>query len=441
MTSSLSYDLAILGGGLAGLTAALEASCAGLAVALFEKAPSLGGRGSTQEADGFYFNQGPHALYRQGHGRQILQKLGIQYSGQRASYAGSWVLFNHNQYPMPGTGEAIQNAAFLSDTAKAEVLALQTQLLQGYPTRQWDQRSAREWLGTQLQTSEARHLFEGQLRLATYCAEMERLSAGAALDQMIVAAQDGVDYLDGGWQTLVQALEAAALRAGVTILTRASVQQLSFATERAAIHLANGDRYHAGAVISTLPPAAIAKLTGPLRAPSLHHWAQTLVPVHAACLDVALRDLPNQDHQFAIGLDQPLYYSVHTRSAKLAPQGMALIQLAQYLKADDPTDSPTLRGTLESLMDRFQPGWRDLVLHQRFLPRMIVTHAIYSTQGRPPVTVREIPNLFLAGDWVGSEGMLVDASLTSAQRAVQHTLERLKKPSQARLSTAPLLQS
>jgi hypothetical protein len=34
-----------------------------------------------------------------------------------------------------------------------------------------------------------------------------------------------------------------------------------------------------------------------------------------------------------------------------------------------------------------------------------------------------IPDLYLAGDWVGPEGFLVDASMASAQRAAQLVLE------------------
>ncbi|HEY1081952.1 MAG TPA: FAD-dependent oxidoreductase [Prosthecobacter sp.] len=58
MKISPDYDIAILGGGLAGLTAALYAARAGHAVAVFEKGPHAGGRATTQETDGYYFNQG-----------------------------------------------------------------------------------------------------------------------------------------------------------------------------------------------------------------------------------------------------------------------------------------------------------------------------------------------------------------------------------------------
>ena len=41
------------------------------------------------------------------------------------------------------------------------------------------------------------------------------------------------------------------------------------------------------------------------------------------CLDVALSSLPDKDALFALGVDRPLYFSVHSAYAKLAPNGGA----------------------------------------------------------------------------------------------------------------------
>jgi hypothetical protein len=44
--------------------------------------------------------------------------------------------------------------------------------------------------------------------------------------------------------------------------------------------------------------------------------------------------------------------------------------------------------------------------------------------GRPDVEVPELPGVFIAGDWVGTEGLLADAAVASAARAV-HRLSSL----------------
>ncbi|HEU5120618.1 MAG TPA: FAD-dependent oxidoreductase, partial [Candidatus Nitrosocosmicus sp.] len=68
-------NIAIIGGGLAGLTAAVILSQKGKNVTLIEKSSNLGGRARTIFKDGFYFNQGPHALYPAGSGAKILDEL------------------------------------------------------------------------------------------------------------------------------------------------------------------------------------------------------------------------------------------------------------------------------------------------------------------------------------------------------------------------------
>jgi len=76
---------------------------------------------------------------------------------------------------------------------------------------------------------------------------------------------------------------------------------------------------------------------------------------------------------------------------------------------------------MEGLLDAHQPGWRAELLHARFLPRITVTNAVpvpgRGLNGRPGVSVPGRPGVFLAGDWVGPEGFLVEAVGASAQQA------------------------
>ena len=84
-------DVAIVGGGLSGLAAAVLAARAGRSVVLFEKARELGGRASTQSRAGFSLNLGPHALYRGGAGMRVLREIGVAVGGGWNMIAGGAV--------------------------------------------------------------------------------------------------------------------------------------------------------------------------------------------------------------------------------------------------------------------------------------------------------------------------------------------------------------
>ncbi len=78
----MAQSVAIAGGGIAGLIAAVDLARAGVEVSVFEAAVELGGRARTQKVGGFSFNQGAHALYAEGGFCAALRRLGVVPSGE-----------------------------------------------------------------------------------------------------------------------------------------------------------------------------------------------------------------------------------------------------------------------------------------------------------------------------------------------------------------------
>lgn len=71
-----SHRITVIGGGFAGLTAAISAAESGAAVTLYEAHRTLGGRGRTAEGP-YAANDGPHALYSRGPHWAWLRRRGL----------------------------------------------------------------------------------------------------------------------------------------------------------------------------------------------------------------------------------------------------------------------------------------------------------------------------------------------------------------------------
>ena len=221
------------------------------------------------------------------------------------------------------------------------------------------------------------------MRLSTYANAPKIAGVRSALAQLRLGVHGAVLYLDGGWRTIVSGLRAAARNAGAHVETSCAVAAL----EEDSVVLDDGRKLKASAIVLAVAPFEVARLTG---------YVTELEPIRAACLDVALSRLPDPTTNFALGIDEPLYLSVHSSVAKLAPS----------------------RG---ALLDLMQPGWRDVVVEKRFLPKMTVTHALVPPGGRPTdVDMLAMENVYVTGDWVGQVGMLSDTSLASARRVAEH---------------------
>lgn len=423
MTDSHKADVVVIGAGLAGLTAATLLARAGKTVRLFEKARTVGGRAVTQQREGFHFNLGPHALYRGGPGARILRDLGVQFHGGTPLVSGNYAIAGGKKHTLPGGFVSLLTTSLFGVAGKLEAARIlgalpkiDTSPLQGVTVRAWLAQSVRD--------PRVQQLLQALFRVSTYANDPERQSAGAALAQLQLASARGVSYLDGGWQTLVDGLRQVAQHAGVHLETSCKVTTIEHQTTVQGVALDDGTFIQAtGVVITGSPTEAVALVRGHAKT-LMQQWATAAVPVHAACLDVGLSRLPQPRARFALGIDRPLYLSVHSAVARLAPSGGAVIHVAKYLPSEPTSEATADEHELEALLDLVQPGWREVLVERRFLPHLTVSHALVPATGggitgHPGPAVPGVRDLYLAGDWVGTEGLLADASLASAKQAAE----------------------
>lgn len=408
MTPNDATRIAVIGGGLSGLIAAVEASKAGRSVVLFEGMPTLGGRAGTLKVEGYLLNQGPHALYAGGVLGTWLAAHRIAVSGGGPDLAGGVAAWGAETSPLPFGRGARSPRPPLTDADEEDLATFFEQAVTPGLGRD---RPLGEVLAPM--SRRARAVAEALVRLTSYAASMDEIRADAALSQLRLSLS-GATYLDGGWERLVKDLETAAMEAGVRIERGRRVTAVS----RSGIGYAVKSKAGAedfGVVILAVPPksaCAIAAFSGHLRA-----CVSRVRRVRIMSLDLALSALQAPSMNFALGMDQPIYLSVHSTMSRLAPPGGIVAHVSRYLRSDE-TPDPDMFDDLERFADRFLPGWRDRIIYERRLTGAIVAHDLPRPgHKRPSAIVEDAPGLFLAGDWVGDVGLLADAGASSARQA------------------------
>ncbi len=218
--------IVVLEGGLAGLTAATLIARAGMLVTIIERSTEIGGRARTSVSDGFYLNQGPHAIYTAGLGVKILKKLGISYTGQKVTTGGYYAFKKGKKYPIPRSLYQLLTTKLLKGLqSKIEAIRFFASLNKIKPEFIQD-ISLENWINKNIHNTDVKDLVKMLSRIITYANDIETQSAGATIIQLQIAFAGGVIYLDGGWQTLVNGLTAAAQEAGVKILTGKRVTKI-----------------------------------------------------------------------------------------------------------------------------------------------------------------------------------------------------------------------
>jgi phytoene dehydrogenase-like protein len=419
-------DLIVVGGGLAGLMTAALAARAGRQVLVLERSSRPGGRAITRVEDGIHFNLGPHALYCRGRAFRLLEDLGVPFQGKSPDGRRAILTDGDRDFPIPRGIVSTLASRLLTAREKLGFLRLFSTLSR-LDARRYDRVPLSQWIRDVAGRGNLARLIHVLCRVSTYADDPDVSSAGAAIDQLKLVLAGGVWYLDGGWQVLVDGLRDLLWQQDVEFRLACRAGSVRSDEGGVTVELSSGEELRGRAAVLAIDPQGAASLLGRAVDTRLTPWSEGGTPVRAASLDVALSRLPRPRQHVAFGLNRPLYYSVHSASARLAPAGVSVIHVMKYLGTDRRDSPEMVEAELEAFLDRLQPGWREHVVARQFLPGMIVANHLPRAEeggvsGRPDVQVEGCPNVFLAGDWVGSEGLLADASAASAARAARRVL-------------------
>ncbi|MGM0853442.1 MAG: protoporphyrinogen/coproporphyrinogen oxidase [Bacillota bacterium] len=418
------YEVAIVGGGIAGLTAAVYTAKAGKRTIVLEQQKRFGGRAITNKKQGVYFNLGGHALYK-GEAYESFRELGLRLEGSTPSI-DAYGMWKKQIVTLPTNTSSFFQTPLLSFAGKLEFAKWFIKLGK-MDTSVWNQISIRDWIETRLHDPMLRNVFYALLRTSTYVLAPELHAAGPALKQLQRSLK-GVLYLDKGWGTLVEELRELAVQLGVELVSGGKVGAIEHQDQQVhSILCQDGTRIEASNVILTTPPSISHQLVPHADQTALHTWNNQSIPVTVACLDVGLRQLPKPRHQFIYGLDQSIFFTNQSREGKprpatLSDDGTQVISLFKYQGPQ--SDASKDEAELEQVLDVVQPGWWNELVIRQFLPKMTVVHDFphMKRMEDPGPAVPEIEGLYVAGDWASHGELLVDASVASAKRAVSHLL-------------------
>jgi phytoene dehydrogenase-like protein len=368
--------ITVVGGGLAGLVAAIECAEAGAEVRVLEAHAQLGGRARTTTHE-FHANYGPHVVYDDGALWQWLAGHGIDLRAGRAPLTAK-VVFRHR-------GKA----------RRLPPLALVNGLRRLRRVDAPDDIDFRTW-ATSHAGAAAAEVLSRAAGVFTFDHDPGRLAASFVAERghRVVSFPPTARYVPGGWGTMIAALADRARRLGVEIETAAPVADLPPAP-----------------VIVATDLAAARRLLGD----DALTWSGT----RTALLDVGLRS--RRGDPFVVSdLDESGWVEMFSKAdPTLAPLGADLVQAQMGLRPGETLESGVER--IEALLDLGYRGWRDRELWRR----RSVIEGRSGALDLPGTTWRDRPaidrggGVFLAGDMAAAPGLLGEVAVASAVEAAR----------------------
>jgi phytoene dehydrogenase-like protein len=182
----------VIGGGIAGLTAANALASTGAQVTIFEQAHELGGRARTRQDGDYFLNLGPHALYAGGVAARTFAEWDVPFSGgnptQEVEGMRAVLVRGDELFPAVTDLRSILASRLFSFREKVELARLFVSF------REVDAGASKnfnQWLDEKVGSERVREFIRMVVRTATYAVEFDYLSARSALRQLSLALKPG----------------------------------------------------------------------------------------------------------------------------------------------------------------------------------------------------------------------------------------------------------
>ncbi|OZC78375.1 FAD-dependent oxidoreductase [Rhodococcus sp. 15-649-1-2] len=371
-------DVSVIGGGIAGLTAAVSCAEAGWRVTLYEAHSTLGGRG--RATDGPYtFHDGGHVFYTGGNDYRWLRSRGFVTNLGWPSLSD----LSHVGFRIDGTLRRTPPASMLRALSHRWLTAPVDEDFDTWASRRWGSTTARQMANA--------------IAVTTYDADTGRLSAAFVwnlLQRVLGPRIPTIRWVRGGWQKVIDRMVSRASELGARLETRSRMVELPpgptiVATELASARTLLGDQ-------------SLSWTSG-----------------HCVLLDLAVES-SRSDGTTVFDLDEGGFhesYSMYDDS--VAPSGQSLYQMQMPVRSGEPPSEA--RNRLERFADSVAPGYTHRTTFTRNGSARTRTGAVdlpgYTWRDRP--SIHRGDGVYLVGDMVAAPGMRGEIAVNSALFAAQ----------------------
>jgi phytoene dehydrogenase-like protein len=383
-------EITVIGGGVAGLTAAITCAEEGADVRLFEAHDTLGGRSRSTDGD-YIANLGPHAIYG-GVLSEWLRARGLLPPLARPLLTGVRFHYDGDVHRTPPLSLIPPGLRLRGRMAPVD------QSFRSWVTDHSDARTAD--LLSSLAGVYTFHHDPGELSAAFVWERTQRL---------LLTPKPPARFIIGGWTMLVDALERHARSVGVTITTGERVDTLPDGPTIMALELSDARQFLGDETL---------------------HWPSG----RTVCLDLGLRE-QRGDPWIVSDLDTAGWIERYTaQDPSLAPPGEQLVQAQMPIKPQEDADQAAAR--LQRILDGSFEGWQDRVAWRRRQVMDGRSGALdmpgTSWQDRPAIDHGQ--GVFLCGDQVAAPGCLAEVSFASAIQAGSMAVKYARTPELRRVA-------
>ena len=454
MTADLTgRRVAVVGGGLAGISAAIELRDAGAAVTLLESRPRLGGAATSYARAGMMIDNGQHVFLRCcDHYQRLLARLGVtdqvaiqeRFDVTVLSPSGPARL-RRDALPSPlHLARALVRYPLLSLAERARVGRAALAFRFADPaSAALDQERLGGWLAARGQDERTRRRLWDLFIVSALNIGGDDASvalAATVIKTALLGARDAADI--GMAKVPLGRLHAEAtaallgrLGAQVRLGARASnVEPLAGGGFRVGLSReegtedgdADGQQLPADAVVLAVPPDQAVRLAGPAGVAQSDAWSglgySPILNVHVV-YDRQVTDLP-----FAAAVDSPVQWVFDKTSQAGLPSGQYLA--VSISAADDLIDVPTaeLRRTFLPALEQLFPAAAAASIDDFFVTRerRATFRQAPGTGALRPGAATSVPGLALAGAWTSTGWPdTMEGAVRSGHAAAQQLIREL----------------